>query len=183
MKKVSVLMIVMAINVSVFSQKMEFFGQINSEGITPVINFATAKKFNEKIGISFFSLISRSGWAEAYFGPTFSPTPNSSFSVSAGIETGGNQFRMGSSAFIAFTPQLSFLLVTEKGHGKDNYWYHSHLMKSYDKVSVGIMARRYNGVGPRMEVTISKELSFWVAPLWDFEDGKVKGVVSLVLKY
>lgn len=169
--------------ISVFGQKMEFFGQINKERITPVINFSTNKSFNEKFGLTFFSLISEAGWAEANFGPTFSPTANSCFSVSAGIETGGNKFRMATNAFIAFKSGIHFLLVAEKGQGDNNYWYHTQIMKSWKKISAGIMARRFNGVGPRMEVKLTKDFTLWAAPLYDLEDEKIKGVVSLAINF
>jgi hypothetical protein len=168
---------------SVSGQKMEFFGQINEEKITPAINFAASKNFSDKFGLTFFSLISEAGWAEVNFGPTFSPTTNSCFSISAGIETGGNKFRIATSAFIAFKSEIHFLLVAEKGQGDDNYWYHSQIMKSWKKISAGIMARRFNGVGPRMEIKMTKDFTLWGAPLYDFEDGKIKGVVSLAINF
>lgn len=168
---------------SVSGQKMEFFGQINEEKITSVINFSASKNFNEKFGLTFFSLISEAGWAEANFGPTFSPTPNSCFSISAGIETGGNKFRMATSAFIAFKPGMHFLLVAEKGQGDDNYWYHTQAMKSWKKISAGLMARRFNGVGPRIEIKVLEGFTLWGAPLYDLEDGKIKGVISLAINF
>ncbi len=183
MKALNLILLGLLISSMIFGQKMEFFGQATSEKITPVINFSTGKKFNDKIGISFFSLVSANGWAEAYFGPTFSPTKNSQLSFSAGIETGGNNFRMGMSAFVAFQPRITFLLVAEKGDGRDNYWYHSQLMKNWSKVSSGLMIRRFAGMGPRVEFKIYEGFSLWAAPLYDIEDQKIKGIVSLVVDF
>jgi hypothetical protein len=165
-------------------KKMEFFGQVSQEKVIPTstINFSANKKFNEKIGMSFFSLVSSSGWAEAYFGPTFSGE-NLRFSLSAGIETGGNNFRVGMSTFIVFRPEMSFLLIAEKGDGRDNYWYHCQLMKSWEKISTGMMIRRFSGVGPRIEVKVYENFSLWAAPLYDLDQKKIKGIVSLVVNF
>ncbi len=182
MKKTMLSIMLTLITLGLSGQNMEFFVNFSESQMSPNFSIFSEKRINEKLGYAYFSLVS-SNWAEAYVGPVYSPSSKISIYTFIGIETGGNNLRGSLGLFLDLGSNIFFLSFYEKGKGGQNYWYHSQVIKKQKRTSYGLMLRRYSGLGPRIEFSISENVMFWLSPLYDFEFEEFKGVSSFVLKF
>ncbi len=108
------------------------------------------------------------GYAEAYFGPTWSPTTHFSLGVAGGMETDADPWRV-----------MTYSTASHKGfrtlgvveYGGSGLWYKAVTSYTVEPVSIGAMLQRSDGLGPRIAVS-RWELELWTAPLYDVESQK-----------
>jgi hypothetical protein len=156
-------------------------GSIESENliaagaVTPQINvyvqgpIASSKRF----GWSAWSLTSKA-WSEAYAGPTWTPRPWLSLSVSAGAETNKHPLRVAGSVS-ASKGKWAESYVHEKGGS--GWWYKSvSTYQASKKTAVGFFSQRFAGSGPYAERKISRFV-LW-GTLLRYQ-GKTEGLVGL----
>lgn len=181
MKKVFVLLLI-AFPFIAQAQQIELYGRYTKGGkVAADINCYATKKISDKLSLTFFGLVEKS-WGEGLIGLSYSPTNSFSIGASMGIEHGSDKPRFGASMWTS-TEKLSLLLLTEKGAGKDNYWYRSNLWyKASDKFTYGATVWRYHGLGPNIRYTIKKAVTLWVMPAYDFEVNEGKAMAGIAVK-
>ncbi len=149
--------------------------------LIPTTTMGTKSVINDHWSHGFFALVTKS-WGEVYYGASYS-IGQVSFGLNLGIEQNAPNnmsFRVSPSFFwMSKNKKLSYLLVLEKGVHSDDHWWTSHLDYRVDKVSLGLMSRRYYGSGIRFQWHISKNFTVWSAPLYDTEAKEFKGVFAL----
>ncbi len=164
---------------------LKTFTTISSDGTTKLNNviFVTSPATGS-FGV-FAYTISAYKWAEAIGGLTYSPTEWSQILVGGGAEQDVNPFR-GYTGLWLGNAQLSFLAEAELGGS--GFWYQSiGTWKANDWLSVGYTARRFEGVGPRLEVSIPKSpFTVWSsAYVFDLESRKLLpgGVAGVTARF
>lgn len=103
--------------------------------------------------------------------------------MGAGIEQNDALYRLAGNVWIG-KGKTSLLILTEKGDGKDNYWYKTVLSyKASEQFTVGALAWRFHGVGPTVRYTPKKSyLTIWCMPAYDFEVNLKRIMLGLSIK-
>ncbi len=104
------------------------------------------------------------GWAEGYVGITYAPATWVELSASVGLEQASVPWRVAGSMWLGFDRFSSLTIVETGGSGP---WYLSTLsVKIVDWLKAGAMIRRFDGLGPRVDITIPRTpLGLWLAYL------------------
>lgn len=144
----------------------------------------------------------KNGWSTGpFFGTTYDWTECLWFvnyttgPLSFGLGLGGEQTMDISwriSPWIKFAPQLGsdttkhieFFSLWEFGSGNDNYWYTNSISYESSKISTGVLARRFYGVGPLFGYKVKVgdfTMKFSAAPLYDFEEEILKPTLILTI--
>ncbi len=169
MKKFFVI-IILALVANAAVAQFQIYTRI-SEKITPEydFNFYGQKLLTKHVGIWGFALVEQK-WAEAYGGLLYSPAKWVEITVGAGIEQCDALYRLSANVFLS-GKNFSFLLATEKGDGRDNWWYKSFLKYQVGKWNFGIQSWRFHVTGPIVEYSPLSRLKIWVNPGRDLEFG------------
>lgn len=173
MKKLAVILVISICSfVTVVSAQVSVFSKLSLESgkIAPTVTICGSRPISNKVGFTYFGLVNQN-WAEAQLGASYSPASFVQFGLSCGLEQNPSLFRAGGSLWFGIN-KTSFLALAEKGSGFENYWYKITLsQKISEKISLGIRAWRYNGIGPLFEFK-HKSLKFWAMPTTSFlKDG------------
>ena len=146
------------------------------------INIYGEKKISKKINFTYFSLVEKS-WAEGLLGVSYSPKDWISVGFSVGIEQNPALYRFSNSIWIG-KGKNSLLVLTEKGEGKENYWYKVNACHKFsEKFSLSAMAWRFHGVGPMFKYTFPKwETSLFILPAYDFEPKAYRLIAGIAVK-
>lgn len=182
MKKLFVMLCLLIATGLVGKAQLSIFTSYNSKSntVSPCATIFGTKPISEKISFTYFALVNQN-WAETYIGLNYHPVKWMSLGLSAGIEQNPALYRTGASLWLGHG-KMSFLTLLEKGDGPNNYWYKSTLAyKASDKLSLGLRAWRYTGLGPVAEYSV-KDLKFWVMPAYDLEVETSKLVVGIDIK-
>jgi hypothetical protein len=115
------------------------------------------------------------GYGEAYIGPTWSPTAHFSLGIAGGLETADDPWRVMAYSMAGYR-SLHLLGVVE--YGGSGLWYKGVVSYAIGPVSIGAMAQRFDGLGPRIAVS-RWNLELWAAPLYDFEAKSPSALVGL----
>lgn len=175
MKKIIVLSIIIFFGFRSYSQ-LEVYGRYTQGGkVDPDINLYGEKKLfsdSSKFSLTYFALVEQT-WAEGLVGISYSPKEWVSFGFMAGVEQSPALYRFLGSLWLG-KDKTSFLALVEKGDGTDNYWYKiTASYKATKKLTLGLRAWRYNGVGPVGTVELTKLSSrIWIMPMYDIEAKK-----------
>ncbi len=100
-----------------------------------------------------------------------------------GVEQTSDGFgRMIAASVFAKKGSVSLLGIVERGSG---LWYKSHLKwQVVPQVSLGILAQRYAGIGPRVDVRIPRTpLTLWGAVLRDQELGRSGALIAVTSSF
>jgi hypothetical protein len=120
----------------------------------------------EEWGLGVFFLVTRA-WAEAYVGPSFSPTTWIQLCLQAGIQQAGDgvEPRFALSAWVGGGAFSMFSIVEFDLNGSDGLWYDmTPRWNATDWLDIGIKARRFVGIGPMVDVAIpTTPARVWVA--------------------
>lgn len=179
MKKLIVSLIIALFSFSSLFAQVSLFTKFSNGKVIPCATIFGTKMINEKIGFTYFALVNQK-WAETYVGLSYSPEKWINIGLSAGIEQSPALYRLASSLWLG-SGKTSFLLLTEKGDGQNNYWYKATLAyKVSEKLDLGLRAWRYNGIGPVVGYKI-KELNskIWAMPAYNLEDGNKNLIVGV----
>ncbi|MCL5010609.1 MAG: hypothetical protein M1127_00110 [Patescibacteria group bacterium] len=166
--------------VSQVATAIEFQEKIAPGPNTHTLTFSQAKNINSHLGVSGFALVSN-GWAEAYMGPNVNLKPWLQAGCAIGVETHKHFLRVAGSILANKEGPVSFLAIYE--NGGSGIWYNIKGMAKVRKwLFLGIMAKRYAGVGPYVQVGLSKiPVSIWFHPAYDTESKKFKTTIGVVL--
>lgn len=115
------------------------------------------------------------GYAETYIGPTWSPTVHFSLGIAGGMETADDPWRVMAYSMAGYM-SLHLLGVVE--YGGSGLWYKGVASYAIGPVSIGAMAQRFDGLGPRLAVS-RWNLELWAAPLYDIEAKSPSVLVGL----
>jgi len=128
--------------------------------------------------VSVWSWLLVSGeWSEHLSGVTFAPHPAIELSLGAGVEQSQGLWRTTASIWVGEKEHFFFGVVEV---GDSGFWFKLESnFQVLKRLGLGFFAKRFVGVGPRIEIKLHKHLSLMGAPTWDSEEGKVKGIVSL----
>lgn len=145
----------------------------------PVLVFIGTHSLTEKTSLIGFSLVS-ARFNEATLGINQTLTPHLSIAIMAGIENQPDLWRLKSS--LVYTRDRVFLFLGSE-YGASGLWYSSiGLYKVVDKkvgLGAGYFLRRFEGVGPRVEVTYRK-ISFYTMPfLYNLESEDTGGEIGI----
>ena len=169
MKKLIISALFSLISFISFSQ-ITAYAKFSNNTVSPTVMIFGAKPLSEKIDFTYFAFVQEK-WAETYCGLAYSPAKWMNVGLSVGIEQNPALYRLAPSLWIG-SGKTSLLLLTEKGDGKDNYWYKATLSyKVSEKLDLGIRTWRYNGIGPVISYKISNDLKMWAMPAYDTESG------------
>ncbi|MFA6018377.1 MAG: hypothetical protein WCT28_00495 [Patescibacteria group bacterium] len=115
-------------------------------------------------------------WSEAYVGPTWSPKKSISLGIAGGIESADAPWRVMAYSSIS-NKKLSFLGIAE--YGGSGPWYKVSASYKAEPVTIGVLAQRFDGIGPRIGYSLSRpSLDVWAAPLYDLESRSPKALVG-----
>lgn len=163
--------------------QLELYGKFNKDGsVEPVINYNGSKKIGSKFAVIFFGLV-RQKWSQALIGASYVPTPNLTFSASAGLEHGTHSARYSASVWAKSGPN-TFLALGELGSGYQNYLYKVNIFHQFsEKISLGIMDWRYHGLGPEFRYIMPKlATTFWIMPAYDHEQKVARSMIGISLQ-
>lgn len=178
MKKLVIFVAFVLLSCNAFSQ-VQIYGRYTLQGeVEPNINIYGTHSINNEFKFTYFTLVEQ-GWSEGLVGIAYSPAEFIEIGVGAGIEQNPALFRYTASIWLG-KGDFSLFLLGEKGDGNDNYWYKSVLSyKASDNCTTGLMAWRYHGVGPFVEINIpALESKIWVNPCYDFEFNKTRIMIG-----
>ena len=123
------------------------------------------------------TLVVSPDWSEAYVGPTWNPIKGFSLGVAGGIESADAPWRAMTYSSISHG-NLSLLGIVE--YGGSGYWYKASATYGLGSISIGALAQRFDGVGPRIAYAHSRSnLQIWAAPLYDPEEKAPKALLGL----
>lgn len=113
----------------------------------------------ETFGIFAFSLVNagpqdgfEGRWAQTQFGPTVNLTEGLQLGAGPALEQADISARATLWAFWELDSESSLFAVFEHGFdGSEDYWYQVVANRSFGIASVGVMAERTFGVGPRAD--------------------------------
>jgi hypothetical protein len=152
---------------------------LRNEKVTPQANIYGDMKFNDKLGMFGWSLLSEE-WSEVILGPTFSPTSSMQFAVGVGVETYEKPARAYFSAWFGGA-KSSLFLNWETGGSGTYYLTEGNLGLGKGVVGIGFRGERFVGIGPRVELKLGKVM-LWALPVaWDPEDNNTR-ISSLALR-
>jgi len=154
--------------------------KITEEKTNYTPNIYATHSFNDHIGISSFVLVDRE-WGEFVAGPTLSPAPWIEIGFSAGVEQVDDSpktWRTVTSLWLGHG-RYSSLGIFEKGGG--GWWYTSRfIIHEADWLGGGVMAQRFVGIGPRVEISIPHTpITIWGAGLHDLEGDSNNAIVGI----
>lgn len=140
--------------------------RLHADGLTapPTIgaNAYIARPIANGWGVSAWLQLEH-GWGEAYVGLTYAPRAWIELSLSAGIEQDAQPWRVAGSLWLGAGRFSSLTIVEDGGSG---WWYQSvALVKVADWLKVGVMTKRFEGTGPRAELTLATGFNLWAAYL------------------
>lgn len=161
----------------------------NGGNVVPTLDALTVLKFEHGLSANAFFLVTE-GWAQAYMGPAWAPTDW----LEVGVSVGGQQIDGELAARYAATLWLgtdiySLLAIVEFDNAtfrgeSDGVWYDLRAMaQPLAWLTVGIEARRFAGVGPRIDLKIPQTpLSVWCT--WTpFELEKLDGQLGHLSRF
>lgn len=121
------------------------------------------------------TFVAITNYGEAYIGPTWSPTADLSLGIACGVEVADAPWRVA--AFIsARHTRLSLLGAVE--YGGSGLWYKGLAAYNLGPVGVGVLAQRFDGIGPRLSGN-HRNFELWAAPLYDYEANAPKALIGL----
>lgn len=138
-------------------------------------------KFNKELGTFLFLLVSKK-WAQAYIGPTYSPSSWLQVGAGLGLEQADNPTRFGGFVYMS-RGCYSLLAIYEDGGG--GHWYKSELnIKATGWLGAGAIVQHMLGVGPRIELSIPRTpVMIWAAPLYDWSTGRFNGTLAVRMSF
>jgi hypothetical protein len=179
MKKIIVVLVMFILSFGVFAQQSDSikfesstFTQVEAYGLSiqnqsfiPTMDVYVSHKFSEHWALSAFGLTTDT-WAEVYTGIEYSPVDWLVTGLSLGIETAPAFWRIAANIGI-YTKH--FVSTTCFEYGGSGYWYDIQAKSVFarDIISLGVMARRFHGVGPRVDIAIPKtSINLWFSGLY-----------------
>jgi len=142
-----------------------------------------------RYGASVFALIGK-GWGQFYVGPTMTLKTGGALVIlgtGIGAEQGSDGLRSGSSVVVIKDKHLAvgvYETTLSDGSLGNHFYIAQYAYQASGSVRVGAYARRYSGVGPRIDVSIpGTKAGLWAAPLYDVEFGSCGGLVVGTLDF
>ncbi|MEI6574698.1 MAG: hypothetical protein WCO63_00805 [Bacteroidota bacterium] len=169
MKKVAIIIVVCFCSLVSYAQ-LEMYGRYIIDGkVEPSFNIYGEKKISSTVNLTYFVVVEEK-WSEALIGLSYAPVKWMILGLSTGIENNPSLYRFGASLWLGKN-KTSFVLLGEKGDGKDNYWYKICLAyKASEQFTFSAMAWRYQGIGPLISYMPKKsDLTIWFMPAYDPE--------------
>jgi len=183
MKKIAVIFLFVVFSCGLYSQ-VTIYGKYADKEIIPCATIFGTTKITEKVGFTYFALVAEK-WAETQIGISYSPVKWASFGLSGGLEQNPALYRLGASLWLG-KGKTSFLILGEKGDGKENYWYKATLSyQASDNFICGARIWRFQGIGPFASTSIRvKKLdsNLWIMPAYDLESKTTKLMVGIDIK-
>lgn len=126
----------------------------------------------QKVSLDYTVVLDHRGWGEALFGISGKKGPFiGGFMV--GFEANSKVWRINPWALLQTNNRKGHLLLLYE-HGGSGYWFRAEtgwkvFEKNEKSLSIGTIARRYHGVGPRIDIGIQKAY-IWCSPgAYDWE--------------
>ncbi len=138
---------------------------IVSESVTPIITtFMTHGFVNSRLGIFVWSFTNKY-WAEAYAGPTYSPTSFIQAGIGSGLEQADGLWRVGGFIWIG-NKKFQALTLLEKG--TSGRWHRIIANYNLSKwLGIGGITERFLGTGPRIQFAVPHlPVQIWTAKLY-----------------
>ncbi|MFT5280815.1 MAG: hypothetical protein ACI9AR_000251 [Flavobacteriaceae bacterium] len=195
MKKLVLLITICLFYTSIFSQTMfkvenfNYFDYGNSDNFKAVANIYAQKKISDKISVYSFFAVNKV-WGEGFLGVKYSPFKKLSLAFGAGMESHEDLWRTNHSVFVG-DDKISLFYYGEIGSSGN--WFSieakyriTNPTKS-TKLKIGVLARKYFGVGPRLDIYTKSGLYFWTCPVqYDWlsqESQKIVNVSAIGMKF
>ena len=183
MKKL-LLLILWGLSTSISFSQLNVFNRYTPESGDNliVVNYFGQRQLSEKFSLTYSGLVNET-FAEALVGVSYQPSDWISIGFSAGVEK-DNGFRTGQSLILSDGKHL-FLLFTEFGEGRRNYFYRGiYNYKINEKITVGANGWRFHGFGPHFTYDLGDKLKakIWISPLYDFEFELTRVVIGTTIK-
>ncbi len=152
---------------------------LNDSKYSTICDVFITHALNSTSRIEMFGLVADGGFAEFLVGYGKDIIPDHlSVSGYVGIENYKPQPLRVSGSVYAATFYFRWLTVVEWNPETD-FWYTSYLKYTpNESFSCGILARRYLGVGPRIDYGY-KWYNFWGGVTYDFEESQCKAVLGV----
>lgn len=138
--------------------------QMSTNGVLPRTKAIVDVPIVEKLSVTATFVVTPN-YGEVYVGPTWKPSANFSLGIAGGMELADEPWR---AAAVASVSHKSLYLLAVAEYGGTGLWYKMLASYSVGPVGFGVLAQRFDGVGPRVLLT-HKNFELWVAPLYDFE--------------
>ena len=125
----------------------------NASNGTPTFRFFTVRPVTKTIGVFGFAVVTK-GWGEAYAGLDYNPTSWLDLGLGYGVDTAGDNHRLGAYAIASKGTFSASYFVENDGSGAFNKAFLTdRITKS---LTVGITTHKFNGTGPMADYRISK---------------------------
>lgn len=103
------------------------------------------------------------GYAQAYGGMSFAPSEDMEFSLSLGLEQAERPWRAATSAWFGLGSFSSLTIVEAGGSG---WWFMTlNQLEVSDSLKIGAWWYRFDGLGPRVDLKVTKWLTVSVSDL------------------
>lgn len=175
------IVVVLSVLVVAYSSEASFSLELENKvvdgDVVSNVNINPVHAISKKVQVFAFSLTGEN-WAQAYGGLLYSLKPWLTVGAAAGMETADSPWRIAASLWIGKGP-VSLLCLYE--NGGSGYWYSvSPTVQIKKWLTVGILAKRFAGVGPLVRVSIPKTpIQIWAVPAYDFEFEQQKTLIGI----
>lgn len=154
---------------------------ISQGKLNPTIAGLLSHGFSKKIGVYDYFQVDE-GYAQCYFGPTFSPASWLQVGWGVGMEEGSSKTRFGGFLYLGEGPY--YLLAVKEGGGA-GAWHKVEFNTALSPwFGIGFMTQAFRGVGPRIEFNVPKTpLKIWAVFFRDFGIGSSNGIITTRLNF
>jgi len=153
------LVVLVAVVTSGFSEaavRFESQNKVTDEGIAPRLSIFAKKPLAGKVSVTGFAFVkAKESYAEGYFGLAYQLRKWFSVEQSIGLEQSDSLLRLESSVFLGLPntekPKFTLALVVE--YGREPLWWAGQIKyQLVEAVGFGFIGRRYDGIGPLVDV-------------------------------
>jgi len=153
--------------------RFESQNKIRGGKVSPRTNLYIRSTLNDRFILTTYTVVQNS-YGEQLIGIIYTPRSWIEIEGTLGIETTDKPYRLETSLYLTKGRFSGFGLYDWGGSG--GFWKFHGQVKLSSLLSASIFGRRYDGIGPRIDVSLPGGVGFWVAGLYNTE---AKETVSL----
>ena len=127
-----------------------------SSSDTETFRFFQIKPITNTVGIFSFAVVTE-GWGQAYAGLDYSPSKNFDFGLGYGVDTAGNNRRIGGYAILNEGRFSLKHFFESEGSGEFHKTFLTYQFSP--KITLGACDNKFLGTGPLIDYTVSKGLT------------------------
>lgn len=164
--------------------RLESQNKVTDEGVAPRLSIFVTKPLAGKVSVTGFAFVkAKESYAEGYFGLAYQLRKWCSVEQNIGLEQSDSLLRLESSVFLGLPntekPKFTFAVVVE--YGREPLWWAGQIKyQLVEAVGFGFMGRRYDGIGPMVDVKTPFGFIVYGAGLYDTEADESEEYSALI---